>query len=362
MNIAFFDATPHWSGGSKRVSLLAEGMKTLGHKVTVVCLPGSMLSKKCGESAGSGLDCITMKPAADIDPAAFFRIFHLLKKRAVQVIDINSPRFYWLAAYAGRCAGAKTVITRNVPFKKKGFKRFFNKKFLYEKVDRVVAISENIACGLKEDFGIDNVVTVYDGIPLPPSSGPVTGRREMLGITGDPVLGIFGRVCEGKGHAYLIEALKEVKSKKPEIKLVIVGAGEQGFMETLKRQISGLGLDDNVQFAGFLENILPWYSAVDAVVAPTLEEGLGMNILEACACGKPVVASDVGGVPEIVQDGVNGLLVKPADPVSLAAGILKLLNSDMDKFGDNGRKFVEDKFGVEEMIKECERLYFSLLK
>jgi glycosyltransferase involved in cell wall biosynthesis len=359
MNLALFDATPHWSGGSKHVFLLAKELSKSGHNIFVVCLSGGLLSKKC---INASINVLNINPITDVDPAAFLKIYSFIKKEKIQIVDLNSPKFYWLGTYAAKLAGAKIIITRNVPYRKKRLKKFINSKLLYALVDCVVALSEKINQQMVEDFSLDRIVTIYDGILQEPTvKSDIAALRKQMEITGQPVMGLFGRICEGKGHLYLIEALKEVKKKYAGIKLVVVGTGDNNYLTLLKKKIIDYGLENNVFFTGFQENVSQYYNAMDFVVAPTLNDCLPMNLLEACAAGKPVVASNVGGVPEIIQDGVSGTLVPPADPTALAAGILRLLASDLKEYGERARKIALEKFSLKRMITEYERLYSSLL-
>lgn len=176
------------------------------------------------------------------------------------------------------------------------------------------------------------------------------------------------KLCYIKGHRsvygpeYLLKALAIVKASIPDINLSMAGEGE--ITDVLKQQVAQLGLNDNVDFVGFIPNekISQFISAHHIMVMPSLEESFGVAALETAACARPVIATTVGGISEVVKDQVTGLLVPPKDDKALAKAIIELAG-DYDKlkqFGENGRKFVASNYcwdnNVNDMIELYERL------
>jgi glycosyltransferase involved in cell wall biosynthesis len=184
--------------------------------------------------------------------------------------------------------------------------------------DRITALSDTdlhqqLALGLSAP---SKYVVVRNGIDCDRFAGPRPRSFE-----GSPVIGAVGRFSEEKGHRYLLEAMSELTRRLPGARLVLVGYG--ALEGDLKSRAAGLGIDGRVTFAGERDSA-ELLGAFDLFVQPSLYESQGLAILEAMAAGVPVVASDVGGVRDVVRDGVTGLLVPPADPRALATSILRL--------------------------------------
>lgn len=168
-----------------------------------------------------------------------------------------------------------------------------------------------------------------------------------------------GRLIDWKGMDILIMAMPEVIKKIPEVKLVIGGSGPK--KEALKKLVKDLGLEDKVILTGYLENVdMPkYYASADVFVLPSINlngqtEALGVVLLEAMASGCPVIGSNVGGVPDIIQDGVNGFLVKEKSPADMANSIVEILLNDQirDKFKINGLKTVNERFLWQKIVQQ----------
>jgi glycosyltransferase involved in cell wall biosynthesis len=214
-------------------------------------------------------------------------------------------------------------------------------------VDAVIATSYAVADMVKAD----HVRVVYPGVSL---TGSIVAR--------DPwTIGAAGRLVPIKGYDLLIEAFAEVRAKHPGARLEIAGEGPS--RADLERRVAILGLGHAVTFLGWCENLPALMARWSLFVQPSMEEALGITVLQAMASGLPVVASDVGGLPEIVKNGVTGLLVPPADVSMLAEGLADLLTQPdrCQQLGEAAREsaehFSEARFaaGVSEVYRELLR-------
>jgi len=232
----------------------------------------------------------------------------------------------------------------------------------------VIAISEPVAKHLAEDFRIDKqrIVLIHNGLDI--RDFPFVDenirqeRRREFNIQGDPVIGIIARLSEVKGHRVLIKAMLAVVEKFPKAVLLIIG---QGTMEaSLRGLVRDLRLGTNVQFLPVVNKTTNVLGAMDIFVMPSLQEGLGLAVMEAQASGLPVVASRVGGLPSLIRHGETGLLVKPNDESELSPAILKLFGdrAKARAMGQAARKFIEQEFSVDEMAEDTLRLYEHLLQ
>lgn len=173
--------------------------------------------------------------------------------------------------------------------------------------------------------------------------------RKSLGLNGHPVIGIVGRLRSEKGHLILLDAMVEVAKVIPEVKLLVVGDGPD--RAKLNERAKNLGIVDHILWLGEKEQseVFNLYRVMDVVVVPSLFEGFGLTAAEAMAAGRPVVASAVDGLNEIVEDGVTGYLCSPGDKQSSAMSIIRLLSNSekSNKMGEKGRKRVSDLFSFE---------------
>jgi glycosyltransferase involved in cell wall biosynthesis len=176
------------------------------------------------------------------------------------------------------------------------------------------------------------------------------------------VVGTVAHLSPEKGLRYLIEAASMIPSVQSRLRFVIVGDGQcRSELETL---VQDLDLSDCFHFTGFQDRTVQVTRTFDMFVLPSLSEGLSSAILTAMACSLPVIATSVGGIPELVKHGVTGLLVPPADPRGLAQAIQHLLDDPEGAFqmGLQGRKRAEEHFTLQRKIVETEQLCYSLLR
>jgi len=226
----------------------------------------------------------------------------------------------------------------------------------------MVAVSEDVKRFLVRTTGVAErrIRVVYNGVgglaPLP--AHQVWRRRSALGIAGDQrIVGVVGSLYGVKGHRYLLEAARQILEACPSAIFLIVGCGE--LEADLKAQAKRLGLDGRVRFLGFREDVGELLSLFDVFALPSLSEGLSLAILEAMAAGRPVVATNVGGNPELIVDGETGVLVPAGDVRNLAAAIARLLTDTAEarRLGENGMDRVKRCFALESMIEGYQAIY-----
>ena len=186
--------------------------------------------------------------------------------------------------------------------------------------------------------------------------------KNKLGIPeGSFVVGTIGRLTPVKGHKYLIEAASKILLKIPGMIFVFLGDGE--LINELKRQATVSGINDKVLFLGWRPDVAEIMSTFDVFVLPSLNEGMGKVLVEAMAMGKPIIASDIGGIPDLIIHGNNGLLTSAGDPESIAMSIEFLYRdpSKRKELGENG-KAIAAQYSADSMIQKIDRLYLELFK
>lgn len=233
-------------------------------------------------------------------------------------------------------------------------------------IDRLIVPSAAIATKVRaEGRGAAEITIVPNGVDLdrfsPHRSSQETAElRASLGIPLDAFLiGVVARLEPEKGHRYLLEALPAIVEAVPNAWLLLVGEGSQ--TDALRAQAGSLppAARERVVIAGFQTDVEAVTQALDVAVLPSLREAQGLALLEAMAARRPVVASAVGGIPETIRDGVDGLLVPSADPDALATAVVRLARDAQlrERLAASGRRRVEDRFSVTVSVSRVEAIY-----
>jgi glycosyltransferase involved in cell wall biosynthesis len=231
--------------------------------------------------------------------------------------------------------------------------------------DAIVAVSHAVANDLRKRGIKDNAIKViYNGLKISKEKPAydISNIRQRFGLEDNSfVVGTVGRLESVKGHSYLIKAISSVAEEIKHCNLLI--AGEGSLRDSLMSTIQKYNLTDRVRLVGYVSDLDQFLSMIDLFVLPSLSEGLPISLLEAMAAEKPIIASAVGGMLEIIESGKEGLLVPPADALSLAESIKKLyynrtLMSDMAM---RGKSIVENKYTVSIMAKHYMSSYATLI-
>jgi glycosyltransferase involved in cell wall biosynthesis len=269
-----------------------------------------------------------------------------------------------LGRVAGRLAGVPIVSHLHIENHFRPATRAFVRRadnVTARLADALVAVSEDTRRAYERQGYPHRIEVVYNGVAL--ERRGVHGLRQEFGVPRDaPLVAEIGRLCDVKGQRELIEALAQV----PRAHAVLVGVDlEQGgsYQRELERAAERAGVRDRVVFAGARDDAGPLLAEIDVLALPSWTEGLPLVVLEAMAYRKPVVATPVGGTPEVVVDGETGLLVPPRDPGALAAALRRLLD-DPDlraKMGAAGFERVRARFSAEAMSERVLAIYDEVL-
>ena len=351
------DTARTWRGGQRQVLLTILGLRELGHRALLVAHPEGELAQRASE----GHDLIRLAPRTEVDLHAGWKLSRIIKDLKPDVVHAHDPHAVAAASLAlsfmtsGKCPAL--IASRRVAFHLKG--NAFS-RWKYHQVDCFVAASEAIHQMLIED-GIDRdrVVTVYEGIDLHRVQAEPTANihAELWLPTHAPVVGAVGALTQEKGHKYLIDAAALVVREVPDARFVILGEGE--LRPALERQIKELHLDKHVLLPGFRADILSFIRSFDLFVMSSLAEGLGTSLLDAMALSKATVASDTGGIPEVVSHGKTGLLVPPREHRALATAISELLKDQerRERMGSAGLERIKRLFTAERMVEKTLGVY-----
>src|SRR3989338_1463671 len=364
--ILYLITQSEWGGAQRYIFDLANNLKN-DYEITVTAGGEDELLKEINEI---GVRTFPLKnlvreisPAKDI--LAYFEIKKLAKLIKPDILHLNSSKAGVLGAFAGKHAGVKKIIytvhgfSFNEPMAKwKKYLYLLAEKLSAKYKDKIICVSEfDRQTGIKNKIGDQKkLITIHNGV------GQIelldkNQARQLLNLPPDKiVIGTIANFYPTKGLNYLISAANEVIKNYPNILFRLIGFGQ--LENELRQQIKKLNLENNF-FIGKLLAGNRYLLAFDYYVLPSVKEGFPYAILEAMQTGLPIIATNVGGIPEIIKDGQNGLLVNPADPKSITNAIDYLMKNQgaADRLAKQAKIDVVKNFSLEKMLIETKRVY-----
>jgi glycosyltransferase involved in cell wall biosynthesis len=297
-------------------------------------------------------------------------LYRLIKKHEINIVHSNSPRGAFLGGAAARLSGVSSVIhVRDIH--QNPFTHAWKGRLLEKWADAVIAVSQatlDSVLAVRPEIK-QRARVVYNGVDLkiPWSHTSKNIRREMNIPENVPVIGCIGLIHPAKGQDILIRAAALVFREFPKLKVLIAGGvftnEDKRFLKELEHLVERLKLKGHVIFTGFREDIMDVISAMDVVVHPArYPEPFPRVLLEAGALGKPVAAADVGGVPELIDSGISGVLFAPEDRIAMAGAVDSLLkNKERSRhMGEELRNEIASRFTVAQHTDSIQRIYRSL--
>lgn len=361
MRILHVEAGKHLYGGALQVHYLTAGLADNG--VT------SFLAAPRGAEIFDVLDNrvvpLPMRMKGDLDLGLIFRLVKAIRVHKIQLVHLHSRRGAdLLGLIAGRLTKTPVVISRRVDNKEPSWFA----KWKYHKCNKVITISEGIRKVLLDEgitpSHVETVLSAVDTQRYRPASKTTANDEDAALLCaeqnwfyqefnlrpGQPVLAVLAQFIPRKGHAILFEALKTVSATEQNVQLLVFGKGP--LEQKLQQQCVELGITKQVTFCGFRKDLVRVLPHLDLVVHPTYAEGLGVSLLQANACGVPVIASRVGGIPEIICHGDNGLLVDAGDISQLTESLTLLLTdrTKRQKMALAGRAKIIERFSIDAMV------------
>ena len=317
----------------------------------------------------AGVKVFNLKMRNRADLGAVIRLYRLLKRENIQLLHTHLIQADICGFLAGKMAGIPIIIsTKHNPdeFRKKFSIPVWLDGIFANHSDRIIAVSYAVKDFLInwEKISKDKFTVIHNGIDLEEFNIniDISKKKRQLGINlSSKVLGSIGRFNEQKGYKFLLKAISEILENVPDVRFIFVGDGP--LRRELEKMTRELKVDQNVIFTGIRRDIPEIFSIMDVFIMPSIFEGLPLILLEAMAMGKPVIASRVGGIPEIVRHEVTGILVEPANPSAIANSIVKLLKDPVGakRIGDSGREEVKRRFTIDTMTEKIEALYNGIL-
>ena len=352
-----------WRGGEQQSFYLIQGLRERGHVAEAVVQPKEEYARR--------LKAVDVKPhevrmRGEWDVVAALRLRRLLREGRYDVAHAHTAHAHMMLVLAAwRLRPRPTVIvSRRVDFSLHKAPFGLSRLKYMMGVDRFVTTSAFIReVMIRDGLDGDRIRVVHSTQdPARFRDVEVGPLREELGIPPDaPILGNVAALVDHKGQRYLLDAMPAMLEALPELRLVIVGEGE--LRGALTAQAEALGIADRVIFTGHRNDVLRFYGVFDVFVLSSKMEGVGGVTLEAMGMDCPVVATDAGGVPEVVRDGVNGLVAPRCDPEPLARAVIRMFtDADLrERCVAAGRRTVTEDFCVDRMVEKTLAVYREAL-
>ena len=361
--------TTHLNRGGISQYILSVGaaLHQKGHEIFVASSGGEMEK----EFQNQGIQTITfpIRTKSELSPKIYLalpRLMGWIKRERIDLLHAHTRVTQVMASWIERLTGKPFVTTAHGFYQRRLGRRIFP---AWGK--RVIAISNPVARNLLEVFQVppERVRVIYNGIDFEDlyarfqKQDPLAVRKEYRIPQKANVIGVIARLVEDKGHEYLFRAAKNLEKEFPALHLLVVGDGRSRRpLENLARE---LNLTSRIYFTGNLRDVSKPLAAMDVFALPAVwREGFGLSIVEAMACKKPIIATNIWALNAIVQSGVNGILVNPKDVQDLAQAIRRILKDKdfRERIGEGGQRTVEERFTLERMVHELEALYLEVFQ
>ena len=362
MKILHINTERTWRGGEQQTLYLIRLLMERQIECHLVCQPGSPMAVKASD-AGVVVFPIAMHGEADL--MAGMRLNRLIRTHNYDIVHSHTSHAHTLAFMASIGCNICRLVTRRVDF------TIFRNRFLplnsikYRfMADYYVAISHKIKKVMVTDgIAADRIFVVHSGIDLNRFTG-VAGDSlisEFHLRSNEPVIINVAHLAGHKGQQFLVRAIPHVLKEIPGARFFIIGAGE--LMTELQTLSDSLGIKQALTLTGFRKDVGAFYNIADLFVMSSVQEGLGTALLDALALAKPVVATNAGGIPEVIKDGDTGRLVEAANPQALAQGIIEMLahKDQAQAMAQRGQALVKEQFSIDAMVENNLAVYRQLL-
>jgi glycosyltransferase involved in cell wall biosynthesis len=310
-----------------------------------------------------GVEVKVLNLPSSKNPAGIYKLYRLLKRHKFDLIHTHAYSAGTIGRISAFLAGVPVIISHN-----HSVYGYYNKYYHFVEwllsyiTDRIICVSEEVKRFTNNTQGINlkKLLIIYNGIEniCAVTESRSSSLKKEFGIPiNHSVVGTISHMEEHKGIKYLIKSASLLLQTRNDIRFLIIGEGS--LKGVLKKLCVNLKIEKKVIFAGERIDILELLSIIDIFVLPSLREGLGLAILEAMGCGKPVIATNVGGIPEVIKNRENGILVSPKNPEALYRAMNELLDDGekREKMGRIGKRVCDERFRANTMVEKIEDLY-----
>ena len=365
MNILYVESSRSWGGQEYRTCLEINWLNAHGHQAWLICNPDSQVHSKASEL---GTRLVTIPLRSRVDPLCSFRLWKFCRHNKIDLLKTYSSKDHWICLplfVCGTPLSRARCITDPIGSPSRAF-------VFKHGCSQIIADASVIKRQLVEEHGIDpaKIEVIGSAVDLEKFKPPRdrTKFRREIGVGDDtPLIGNVGMIRPDKGQLELVKSAPVVLDKRPDARFVIVGQGT-GILKrgiNVRNAIDRAGLADKIIMAGYRWDTPDVYAACDMIVIASLRtEASPIVLREAFASGRPVIATKVGDIPEIVRDHENGLLVEPGNPQALALAILKFISNPelAAHCAANGLRYATENFSFHKMMDAKLRADLAVLR
>lgn len=352
--ICFVNTAKTFGGGEKWHLDIAKGLHAEGVDVIAVSYPGSPLGQKL-YAAGVKVFPMKIGNLSFLNPIKLSLCEKFFRKLKVDTVIMNLPSDMKFASSVAAKVGAKKIIYRrgsDIPIKNSLVNRYYFGSVLTDVIANSEATKKSILAKNPALFPIEKIKVIYNGIDFADYPKEATFAAKAEGDT--LKIGTLGRLVYQKAQTYLLDLSQELQKRNLPHKIIIGGDGPE--KAKLVQYAENAGVAKNIEFVGFVENVPEFMSRLDVFALTSRWEGFGYVLVEAMACGRPLVAFDVSSVPEIIEDGENAYLVPFADIKTFADRIENLQSeSERKRLGEAGFRISREKFSYARELSDVKQ-------
>ena len=357
MRILFINSLRKVGGGERWLLEVSEALALRGHETAFAVREGGDLGRMV---RSDGRRVLELPMRGDGDVQSMVRLARWTREFGAELVSVNVQRAVRIGAPAARAAGVRAVVERRgllFPLRPTALNRFVYGRLVSRVIANCGAISDDlVGSGL---LPRDRVTVIPNGIDVARiRNGDGSNLRADQGFETDaPLVAVVGRLVPDKGHAIAIKAFAEVLKIRPDARLLVVGSGQ--LEEKLKSLAGELLPEGSHRFLGQRSDIGDILAGVDVVLVTSFREGMPHVVLEAMAAGRAIVATTVAGIPEMLRDGTDGLLVPPGSHTAAAAAVGRVLSEPAlaESLARSAAERVESEFSLDAMVDRVERCF-----
>lgn len=359
--IVHSEASLGWGGQELRIITELTGFRERGARVALIAPPNSKIYKRAQELK---IEIIPLQMSKPLYPITITRLALWMRREGVQIVNMHSSRDGWIVGLAARLARVPLIIRSrhfDVPSPNIFMSRITFKYLPHYVLTTSRAISESFIrlYGIAENR-ISDIASGVDTERFSPA-GPKADLSFVKGPKDRPVIAMVSVIRTAKGHQFLLDAVEQLRREGFEGRYLIVGDGPM--QPWLERELAARGMDDCFTLAGFREDIPEILRAIDLLLMPSLHEGIPQVGMQALASGTPFIGSNIGGLPQLIRDGITGRTFPPSDGAAIKDTILQVFNEPekTEAMVAAGRRMVCEEFSIENTLDKVEAIYREFL-